>query len=105
MEVAVELDDSLHAKTGTTMSWGTVLEGVNVVLDGVDWDFKMLGSLDEHLWDVDSLSSRSDLLTSHEEIVRVGVVGVSWVQHCIEWTGIGWVSIEHVEISLVFLLH
>ena len=56
MQVAVELDDSLKAESSTTVRMSSILEAVNVVLNRVDWDVKMLGSFSKHLWVMDSLS-------------------------------------------------
>jgi len=104
VQIAVELDNSLKAESCSSMSWGTVLEGLNIVGDSMNWDFKMLGSLCEHFWVMNSLGSSGNLFSSHEEIVRVGVVWISWVQHGIEWSSIGWISVEHVEISFILIL-
>lgn len=50
---------------------------------------------------MNSLSATSDFLAPHEEIVAVGVVRVVGVEHCVEWSGVGWVPVEHVKISVV----
>lgn len=81
----------------------SVLEGIDVVLDGGNIDSAGLGSGGEELGVVDSLSSRSDFLTSHEEIVRVGVSVVILADHGVEGSGRGGVSVEHVEVSVVDL--
>ena len=52
---------------------------------------------------MNSLSSRYNLLTSHEEIIRVSVVRVSRVEHGIEWSDSSWVTVKHVEISIILL--
>jgi hypothetical protein len=49
-------------------------EGVDVRLHGVWLDALLLHLLAEEVGVVDSLSSREDLLASHEEVVRVGEV-------------------------------
>lgn len=105
MKVAIEFDDSLKTETSTTVSWSTIFKGIDVVLDGVNWDLPELGSLDKHFWIVDSLGTTCDFFTSHEEIVGVSIVRVSWVQHSVEWSNGSWVTVEHIEISVVFLLH
>jgi len=52
---------------------------------------------------VNTLGTRGDLLTAHEEIVRVSVVGVLRVKHGVEGTSIGGVTVKHVEVSVMFL--
>uniref|UniRef100_A0A7S3CR00 Uncharacterized protein n=1 Tax=Strombidium rassoulzadegani TaxID=1082188 RepID=A0A7S3CR00_9SPIT len=105
VEVAVELDDSFEAEAGSSVGGGSVLEGVDVVLNGVDGDAEVLGSLGEHLGVVDSLGSAGDLLSPHEEVVRVGVVGVGGVQHRVEGAHGRGVAVEHVEVGVVLLPH
>lgn len=51
---------------------------------------------------MDTLCTTGDFLTSHEEIVGVGVVGVVGVEHGVEWTSIRGITVEHVKISVVF---
>ena len=51
---------------------------------------------------MDTLCTTGDFLTSHEEIVRVGVVGVVGVEHGVEWTSIRGITVEHVKVSVVF---
>lgn len=102
MQVAVESDNSLKSESGTTMSVGSVFEGVNVVLNSGNWDSKEVGSFNKHFCVVNSLSSTCNFFTSHEEIVRVSVIRIFWVKHGVEWSHCCWIAIEHVEISLVF---
>jgi len=61
------------------------------------------GSLSEELRVMNTLSSRSDFFSSHEEIVRVCVVRVMRVNHSVEWTSVDGVSVQHIEISLILL--
>jgi len=103
VQVAVEFDDSFETESGATMGWSTVLESIDVVLNCVDWDIPEFGSFNQHFWVVDSLSSTGDFFTSHEEIVRVCVIWIVWVQHGVEWSDRRWITIEHVEISTVLL--
>ena len=65
----------------------------------------MLGTLSQHHGVVDTLGSASYFLAPHEEVVGVGVVGVVRVQHRVEGADGGGVAVEHVEISIVFLLN
>lgn len=51
---------------------------------------------------MDTLCTTGDFLTSHEEIVGVGVVGVVRVEHGVEWTSIRGITVEHVKVSVVF---
>jgi len=81
----------------------TIFECLNIVLDGVNWDIEMFSSLCEHHWVMDTLSSRSDLFSSHEKVIGVGVVWIMRVKHGVEWSSIGWISVQHVEISVILL--
>ena len=83
------------------MRRSSVLEGINILLDGVHRDIVGCCSLSQECRVMDSLSAGGNLLASHEEVVAVSVVGVIRVQHSVEWTSIGWISIEHVEVSIV----
>jgi hypothetical protein len=78
----------------------TILEGIDVILNGRDRDLVCGGSLCKELGVVNTLSSRSDLLTTHEEVVRVCVIRVARVNHGVEGTSIDWVSVKHVEVGL-----
>lgn len=105
VKVAVELHNALKTEAGTTVSGRAVLEGVDVVLDGVDGEAALDSALLEHLGVVDSLSAGSDLLASHKEVVRVGEAGVLGVQHGVEGSGRHGVAVEHVEVGVVLLTH
>jgi hypothetical protein len=83
------------------MGRGSVLEGINVFLDGVDGNFMSSGSLGKELGLVNTLGSGGNLLATHEEIVGVSVVRVMRVNHSVEWTSIHGIAVEHIEISLV----
>ena len=104
LKTAEEFHDALETEACTGMGGSTVLERIDVVLDGLDGDALGRGSLGEHDRVVHSLSSRGDLLSTHEEIVRVAVVRIVWVQHGVEGSDGGGVSIEHVEIGIMLIL-
>ena len=86
------------------MGGSAILERVNIVLECFNRDVEVLGSLVKHFRDVDSLGSRSNFLSSHEEVVRIGVSIISWVKHGVERSNCSWVPVEHVEISSVLFL-
>lgn len=75
------------------MGWGTILECINIVLNGFYWNIMCLCSFSKEFWVMDSLGTTGDFLTSHEEIVGVSVVGVVGVEHCVEWSCVCGVSI------------
>lgn len=85
------------------MREGSVLEGVDVVADRGWVDSAFLGSLLEKEGVVETLSTRSDLLASHEEVVGAGEVWIVLARHGIERPGFLGVAMEHVEIGIVFL--
>lgn len=45
-----------------------------------------LGTLNQEVWIVDSLSTGQDFFASHKHVVRVGVLRVMWVRHGVERT-------------------
>lgn len=104
-DTAVELDDTLKTNTTATVRRAAILECVDVLLDCSNRNLVMGGTLSQELRFVNSLSSRCNLFTSHEEIVAVSVVGVMRVKHSVERTGIGGIAVEHVEVSFELLSH
>ena len=105
MEATEELNDALEAETCSRMHWSTVLKRIDVVFDLLDRDAHGLGPLSKHCWVMNTLSSARDLLTTHEKVVRVCVVGVSWVNHGIEGPCVDRVPVQHVEVSVVLGPH
>ena len=87
------------------MRWSAVLEGVDVVLQGLHRDLEELCTLRKHVRIVNTLGSRCYLLATHEEIVGVGIVRIMRVKHCVEWSRVRWVPIEHVEVRVVLVSH
>ena len=57
MQTAEELNDTLKTETSTAVGRGTILEGLNVVLDGLSGDSEGVRSLSEHGGVVDSLGA------------------------------------------------
>ena len=105
METAEEFNDTLHAETGSSVHRCSIFEGIDVVLDLFDRDAETLGSLSQHSRVMHSLSSARDLFAAHEEVIRVSVVRINWVNHGVEGSRVDWVSVKHVEVSVVFCLH
>jgi len=99
--------------------WRTaVLESVDVVFQTsvvwVDRADVLAHSLLEEVGVVDTLSTGQDLLTTHEEVVRVAVAGIGvlgaflmsgafgrW--HGVEWADVEWEFVEDVEVGAVLL--
>jgi hypothetical protein len=104
VQIAIELYNSFQTEASSSVGGSAILERVNIVLECFNRDVEVLGSLGEHFWYVYSLGSRSDFLSSHEEVVRVGVSIISWVKHGVERSNCSWVPVEHVEISSVLFL-
>lgn len=105
MQVAVEFDYTFETEAGSTVSRCAILESLDVILNGRNFKTALLGSLLQEYGVVNTLSTGSDLLTSHEEVVRVGEALVSWVQHSVEGSSSDGVAVKHVEVSVVFLAH
>lgn len=72
VETQVEHDHSLQADATTSVRRTAVSERVDVGSNGVNVDAVVLGSLDQHFGLMDTLSSREDLFSTNENIVRVG---------------------------------
>ena len=82
----------------------TILKRIDVVFDLLDGNTQSLSSLCQHGWIMNTLCATCDFLTTHEEIVRVGIVRISWVNHSVEGSSIDWIAIQHVEVSVILFL-
>jgi hypothetical protein len=82
----------------------SIFEGVNVGLDGFNLNSFYNSSFFKDFWIVDSLGSRDDFLTSHENIIRIGKDRVILVKHGIERSCRNWVLMKDVKICLIFFL-
>lgn len=100
-DTTVKLNYSFKTNTATTMGRSSILERINIFLDSVRRNVMGKGSFLEEFWFVDSLSTTSNLLTSHEEIIRVSIVRVVWVKHGVERSGICGISIQHKEVGII----
>jgi len=69
VEIAVQENDSLKTDTTSTMRISTICHGINVILEKVRVEPTFDDSLGERSRIVVSLSTRSNLLPSHEEII------------------------------------
>ena len=72
-KLEVEHDNTLETDTATSVRRSTEPEGIDVTLHRLGSDTGNLHALDEVVGVVDTLSAREDLLSAHEEVVRVGV--------------------------------
>ena len=104
MKAAEELNDTLETEASTSMCWRTIAERLDIVLNRLNRDVVGLCTLSKHNWIMNTLGTRGDLLTTHEEIVRVGVIGVVGVEHRVEGTSVDRVAVEHIEVSIIALL-
>ena len=105
--------------------WGsTELEAVQVGLDSIDFNTESLGAGLKHVRVVNckgatlvqiensvdtivaltSLSTGDNLLTAHENVVRVGVSVVLSIEHCVEGSNGTRELVDDKEVSLVLLL-
>lgn len=103
-QVEVEENDTLQSDSSASVWWGAHAEGIDVMLDRLGVDLVLLGALDQKLGIVDTLSSRKNLLTTHEEVVRVGVAGVLGVGHGVEGTDGERELVQHEKVGVVLLL-
>ena len=104
MQSTKKLDDTLQAESCASMIRSTILKRLDVVFDLLDRNAQPLGSLSQHSWVMDTLCATSYFLTAHEEIVRIRVLGIIWVNHSVEGASIDWISVQHEEISVILLL-
>jgi hypothetical protein len=101
-----ELHDAFQAETTTGVRRTSIPERVDVILRtgsiGVDRWVVLLHHLRQQVSIVDTLGSRTDFLSAHEHVVRVGKLRVSGRGH-----GVGWADgerelVERVEVRAVF---
>ena len=71
LQIKVEHDHALQADTTAGMGWASILESIQVGLDGTQLDSVNLGAFHQHLRVVDTLSARQNLFTAHEKVIRV----------------------------------
>jgi hypothetical protein len=83
------------------MRRSTQPESVQVALHRSRVDSDTLHSLLQENWVVNSLSSRQNLFTSHEEVVRVGEVRVCRVGHGVEGSDGQWEFVKDEVVGLV----
>lgn len=98
-------DNAVQTKTTTGVGRAALAESVKVVLKALLVRFKSLSThrLLQLLDIVDTLSTRHDLLTTHEEVIRVGEARVLGVGLGVEGTHGHGELVQHVEIGVVFL--
>lgn len=85
------------------MRVSSVFEAVNIVLNGFWVNSFLDGSLSKNDRVMNSLGPAEDFFSSHEEIVRAGEVRVIFTNSSIERSCLNWISVEHIEVSIVFL--
>ena len=105
VESTEELDYAFEAETCSRVRRCTVLESFNVVFNLLDRYALGLCSFGQHCWVVHSLCSARDFLSTHEKVVRVGVVGIIWVYHGVERPRVDRIPIQHVKVSVVLGPH
>mmetsp|Transcript_74641 Transcript_74641/g.140725 ORF Transcript_74641/g.140725 Transcript_74641/m.140725 type:complete len:266 (+) Transcript_74641:291-1088(+) len=87
------------------MRKGTVFECINVPLDRREVHPDLSGLLPQHLGIVYPLCTRSDLLTSQEEIIRIRNRWVVWIWHGVEWPDSLGEFVDDVEVLAKFLMY
>jgi hypothetical protein len=103
VEVEVEEDNPLQSEGTTTVGERSILEGVDVVAQGIDGDAHVLDALLKEDGAVYSLSPTGDLLSTHEEIIAASIPGIVLTGHGIEGTSIIGVAMKHIEVSVILL--
>lgn len=87
------------------MRIGTVTESINIILNSVNINSAFLSSLGQKRWFMDSLSARSDFFSSHEKIEGTSEVTIVRGRHGVERSSVLRISIEEIEIGVVFFSH
>ena len=105
LEAAVKHHNSFKTESTSTVRIGTVFHGLEVVVDGLGVNSLLNCSLFQENWVVNTLSTWQDFLTSHEEVIRAGKSGVILTEHSVERSGVDRVSVQHVEVSVIFNSH
>ena len=94
----------LFTDASAAVGESTVAEGVNVGLNFMEVNAPCLGSLNNELGLMDALSTRQDLLTTDEEIIAVGELGILRIGHGVERTNGKGVLVHHEKVRAVLLL-
>ena len=105
LQSTIQHHHSFKSNSSSSVRVGSISETFDVVLDSCRVDSLENSSFLEQLWFMNPLSSRKDLFSSHEEVKRAGIVGIVVAGHGIEWSGGLRVTMEHVEISIIFLFN
>jgi len=105
LKTAEQHDDSFKTNSSTTVWVSSVFEAVNVVFNSFRVNSLGNGSFSEDDWVVDSLGTTEDFFSSHEEIVWASKSWVIFADGRVEWSGFNWVSVKHVEVSIIFDSH
>ena len=103
VEAQVEHADALHADAAAGVRRAAVTEGLDVVLDGVDGDPVVFGSLAQKVRIVDTLSSGQDLLSAHKHVVRIGPLVVVGIRHGVKRTNRQRELVQDVKVRVVLL--
>ena len=85
------------------MRVSSVFEAVNIVFNRFWVNSFLDGSLSKNHRLMNSLGPAEDFLSSHKEIVRAGEVRIILTNSGIERSCLNWISVEHIEVSIVFL--
>lgn len=107
-KLEIPSNHSIQTNTTTTVRWNTGRsEDINVLLDTrASWvDTLAPQSCLQLIWQVQTLATRQDLLTSHHEIIRIRDLWVLWIWVGVEWTSAHWELVKHVEVSVELLAH
>src|SRR5277367_5971528 len=98
---------SIQSNTSSTMRWNACrLENIDIALQRSIW----IQSLEpdprlELIWQMQTLTTAQNLLSSHHEIECICDCRILRVGHGIEWSGIRGKFVEDVEIGMEFLPH
>lgn len=121
-----EHDDSLKADATTSVGWRTEAESIDIGLHIVRVDADATHAIFEHCRVVKTLGTRQNLLSTHEEVVRVGqfldhammlrsteslsrnlwtgTYSITRVGHGVERSKLERELVDDVVVSVVFLL-
>mmetsp|Transcript_9520 Transcript_9520/g.23833 ORF Transcript_9520/g.23833 Transcript_9520/m.23833 type:complete len:418 (+) Transcript_9520:25-1278(+) len=96
---------TLQANAAARVRGRAEAERVHVRADAVQAHALFLRAGPQHLGVVHALRARADLLPTHEQVIRVGVLAVYRVAHGVERAHAVRVLVQHEEVGAVLLLH
>jgi len=101
-QIAEQHDHTFQADTTSTVRVRTVAEAFDVIFNSHWVNAAFHGTFLQHLRIMDSLSTRGDFFTTHEEVIRTSEIRVIRGRHGVERTGVLGITMQEIEVRVVF---